>query len=40
MTLPQALDVLLHYNRGYRIPEPTRLADQYVGAMRRAQERD
>jgi len=40
MTLPQALDILLHCDHGYRIPEPTRLADQYVGAMRRAQERD
>jgi deoxyribonuclease V len=40
MTLAQALDVLLHCDRGYRIPEPTRLADQYVGAMSRAQERD
>jgi deoxyribonuclease V len=36
MELPQALDILLHCCRGYRIPEPTRLADQYVGAMRRA----
>jgi deoxyribonuclease V len=36
MTLPQAVDILLHCGRGYRIPEPTRLADQYVGAMRRA----
>ena len=34
--LPQALAILLHCYRGYRIPEPTRLADQYVGAMRRA----
>lgn len=36
MDLGQALDILLHCGRGYRIPEPTRLADQYVGAMRRA----
>jgi deoxyribonuclease V len=36
MDLPQALAILLHCHRGYRIPEPTRLADQYVGAMRRA----
>jgi deoxyribonuclease V len=36
MNLSQALNVLLHCGRGYRIPEPTRLADQYVGAMRRA----
>jgi len=35
MELTQALAVLLHCARGYRIPEPTRLADQYVGAMRR-----
>jgi deoxyinosine 3'endonuclease (endonuclease V) len=40
MTLAQALGILLHCDRGYRIPEPTRVADQYVGAMRRAQERD
>ena len=33
--LLQALDILLHCHRGYRIPEPTRLADQYVGIMRR-----
>ena len=36
MTLCQAIAILLHCDRGYRIPEPTRLADQYVGAMRRA----
>jgi deoxyribonuclease V len=36
MELTQALDILLHCCCGYRIPEPTRLADQYVGAMRRA----
>ena len=36
MELSQALTMLLHCHRGYRIPEPTRLADQYVGAMRRA----
>jgi deoxyribonuclease V len=36
MDLGQAVDILLHCGRGYRIPEPTRLADQYVGAMRRA----
>src|SRR5215831_1833074 len=36
MELSQALAILLHCYRGYRIPEPTRLADQYVGAMRRA----
>jgi deoxyribonuclease V len=36
MSLSQALNVLLYCGRGYRIPEPTRLADQYVGAMRRA----
>jgi deoxyribonuclease V len=36
MDLGQALAILLHCGRGYRIPEPTRLADQYVGAMRRA----
>jgi deoxyribonuclease V len=35
--LSQALDILLHCHRGYRIPEPTRLADQYVGTMRRTQ---
>jgi hypothetical protein len=29
----------LHCYRGYRIPEPTRLADQYVGAMRQAHSR-
>jgi deoxyribonuclease V len=34
--LSQALDILLHCHRGYRIPEPTRLADQYVGAIRQA----
>jgi deoxyribonuclease V len=34
--LSQALDILLHCHRGYRIPEPTRLADQYVGTMRQA----
>jgi deoxyribonuclease V len=39
MELPQALDILLHCHRGYRIPEPTRLADQYVGAIRRTQGR-
>lgn len=33
--LNQALEILLHCYRGYRIPEPTRLADQYVGAVRR-----
>jgi deoxyribonuclease V len=33
--LAQALDILLHCHRGYRIPEPTRLADQYVGTIRR-----
>jgi deoxyribonuclease V len=33
--LSQALDILLHCHRGYRIPEPTRLADQYVGTLRR-----
>src|SRR6266851_5155719 len=36
MELSQALDILLHCHRGYRIPEPTRLADQYVGTMRQA----
>jgi deoxyribonuclease V len=36
MQLHQAIAILLHCDRGYRIPEPTRLADQYVGAMRRA----
>jgi deoxyribonuclease V len=36
MALTQALDILLHCHAGYRIPEPTRLADQFVGAMRRA----
>src|SRR5215813_5037946 len=36
MELSQALEILLHFHHGYRIPEPTRLADQYVGAMRRA----
>jgi deoxyribonuclease V len=36
MELSQAISILLHCDRGYRIPEPTRLADQYVGAMRRA----
>jgi deoxyribonuclease V len=35
MELSQALAILLHCHRGYRIPEPTRLADQYVGTMRR-----
>jgi deoxyribonuclease V len=35
--LEQALDILLHCHRGCCIPEPTRLADQYVGAMRRAE---
>lgn len=35
MELPQAMAILLHCDRGYRIPEPTRLADHYVGAMRR-----
>lgn len=39
MELAQALDILLHCQRGYRIPEPTRLADQYVGAIRRMQGR-
>jgi len=33
LELSQALDILLHCHRGYRIPEPTRLADQYVGTM-------
>jgi deoxyribonuclease V len=33
--LSPALDILLHCHRGYRIPEPTRLADQYVGTIRR-----
>jgi deoxyribonuclease V len=37
MELLQALDILLHCHRGYRIPEPTRLADQYVGSLRRTQ---
>jgi deoxyribonuclease V len=36
MELHQAINILLHCDRGYRIPEPTRLADHYVGAMRRA----
>ena len=36
MALSQALDILLHCHRGYRIPEPTRLADQYVGSVRQA----
>lgn len=36
MELSQALTILLHCHRGYRIPEPTRLADQYVGTLRRA----
>ena len=36
MGLSQALDILLHCYRHYRIPEPTRLADQYVGTMRQA----
>lgn len=36
MELDQAIAILLHCDRGYRIPEPTRLADHYVGAMRRA----
>jgi deoxyribonuclease V len=36
MELAQALSILLHCCHGYRLPEPTRLADQYVGAMRRA----
>ena len=40
MELSQALDILLHCHHGYRIPEPTRLADQYVGTMRRTQGRD
>ena len=40
MALSQALDILLHCSRGYRIPEPTRLADQYVGTMRRAHGRE
>jgi deoxyribonuclease V len=40
MDLTQAIAVLLHCDRGYRIPEPTRLADQYVGAMRRAHTAD
>lgn len=35
MELSQAMAILLHCDRGYRIPEPTRLADQYVGALRR-----
>lgn len=35
MELSQALTLLLHCDRGYRIPEPTRLADHYVGALRR-----
>jgi deoxyribonuclease V len=35
MELSQAIAILLHCARGYRIPEPTRLADQYVGGMRR-----
>jgi len=35
MELDQAITILLHCSRGYRIPEPTRLADHYVGAMRR-----
>lgn len=34
-TLTQSLEILLHCHAGYRIPEPTRLADQYVGLMRR-----
>lgn len=33
--LNQALEILLHCDRGYRIPQPTRLADRYVGAVRR-----
>ena len=36
LELSQALDILLHCYRGYRIPEPTRLADQYVGTMSQA----
>jgi deoxyribonuclease V len=36
MELHQAIAILLHCDHGYRIPEPTRLADHYVGAMRRA----
>jgi len=36
MELQQAVEILLHCCRGYRIPEPTRLADQYVGMLRRA----
>ena len=40
MELSQALAILLHCHRGYRIPEPTRLADQYVGALRRAHGHD
>jgi deoxyribonuclease V len=36
IALSQALDILLHCHRGYRIPEPTRLADQYVGSLRQA----
>jgi len=39
LELSQALDILLHCHRGYRIPEPTRLADQYVGTMRQAHSR-
>lgn len=38
VTLSQALEILLHCYGGYRIPEPTRLADQYVGALRRTHE--
>jgi deoxyribonuclease V len=38
--LTQAREMLLHCHRGYRIPEPTRLADQYVGTMRRTQGRE
>ncbi|GIX47130.1 MAG: endonuclease V [Candidatus Tectimicrobiota bacterium] len=34
--LEQAVAVVLHCCRGYRLPEPTRLADHYVGALRRA----
>jgi len=39
LELSQALEMLLHCYRGYRIPEPTRLADQYVRAMRQAHSR-
>ena len=37
LSLPEAVRFTLRCSDGYRIPKPTRLADQYVGMLRRGE---